>query len=162
VSVEPVPSPDPTWREKLRSDHVAGGAFIAFGILVFALSRDLPFGSLSSPGAGMMPKLVTGLMMLFGLALILSAASSKPFSEIAWSDSTHALLVVIIAAAAIASYQTLGFILTMSLLVFVLLVVIERQPLYYAAPYALGLTGMAWWVFGKALKAPLETGILGF
>jgi hypothetical protein len=50
----------------------------------------------------------------------------------------------------------------MSLLVFVLLVVIERKPLHYAAAYGLALTGMAWWVFGKALKAPLETGILGF
>jgi hypothetical protein len=154
--------PDQSWHEKLRSDHVAGGAFVVFGILVFALSRDLPFGTLSSPGAGMMPKLVTGLMMLFGGVLILGAASSSPFSAIEWSDGTHALLVVAIAAVAIASDQTLGFILTMSLLVFVLLVVIERQPVYYAAPDALGLTGAAWWVFGKALKAPLETGILGF
>ena len=146
----------------LRSDHVAGGAFVAFGILVFALSGDLPFGRLSAPGAGMMPKLVTGLMMLFGLALILGAASSKPFGEIEWSDGAHALMVVVIVAAAIASYRTLGFILTMSLLVFVLLVVIERQPVHYAAAYALGLTGIAWWVFGKALKAPLETGLLGY
>ena len=69
---------------------------------------------------------------------------------------------MVITAVAVASYQTLGFIITMSLLVFVLLVVIERQPIHYAAAYALVLTGIAWWVFGKALKAPLETGILGF
>ena len=30
----------------LRADHVVGGAFIAFGILVFAISGDLPFGRL--------------------------------------------------------------------------------------------------------------------
>ena len=71
-------------------------------------------------------------------------------------------MVVVIAAAAVASYQTLGFLVTMSLLVFVLLVVVERQPLHYAAAYAIGLTVIAWWVFGKALKAPLERGILGF
>ena len=35
----------------IRSDHVAGGAFIALGILVFAIGTDLPFGSLSEPGA---------------------------------------------------------------------------------------------------------------
>jgi hypothetical protein len=146
----------------LRSDHVAGGAFVAFGILVFAISGDLPFGSLSMPGAGMLPKLVTGLMMLFGLALIAGAAQNQPFAAIGWSDGSHALQVVVIAAVAVASYQTLGFLLTMSLLVFVLLVVIERQPIHYAAAYAIALTGVAWWVFGKALKAPLETGILGF
>ena len=146
----------------LRSDHVAGAAFIAFGLLVFAISGDLPFGSLSMPGAGMMPKLVTGLMMTFGLALIIGGAASQPFAAIGWSDGSHALKVVAITAVAIASYQTLGFIITMSLLVFVLLVVIERQRIHYAAAYALVLTGIAWWVFGKALKAPLETGILGF
>ena len=146
----------------LRSDHVAGAAFVLFGIAVFAVSGDLPFGSLSAPGAGMMPKLVTGLMMLFGLALILGAARSQPFAQIDWSDGGHAFQVVIIAAAAIKGYQTLGFIVTMTLLVFVLLVVIERKRILYAATYALLLTGVAWWVFGKALKAPLETGILGF
>jgi putative tricarboxylic transport membrane protein len=146
----------------VRSDHVAGAAFIAFGFLVFAISTDLPFGSLSMPGSGMMPKLVTGLMILFGVVLIIGGAASEPFAAIGWSDGSHALKVVVIAAVAIASYQTLGFIITMSLLVFVLLVVIERQPVHYAAGYALALTGLAWWVFGKALKAPLETGILGF
>ena len=146
----------------LRSDHVAGAAFIAFGLLVFAISTDLPFGSLSMPGSGMMPKLVTGLMIAFGLALVIGAAASQPFAAIGWSDGSHALKVVVITAIAVASYQTLGFLVTMSLLVFVLLVVIERQPVHYAAAYAIALTGVAWWVFGKALKAPLETGILDF
>ena len=31
----------------LRSDHVAGGAFVVFGIVVLAMSGDLPFGTLS-------------------------------------------------------------------------------------------------------------------
>jgi hypothetical protein len=146
----------------LRSDHIAGAAFVVFGIVVFALSGDLPFGTLSAPGAGMMPKLVTGLMMAFGLALILNGGASKPLAEIEWGDGVHALLVVIISAAAIAAYQWLGFIVTMTLLVFALLTVVERQRLHYAAAYSIGLTVMAWWVFGKALKAPLEQGILGF
>jgi hypothetical protein len=146
----------------LRSDHIAGAAFVVFGLIVFALSGDLPFGSLSAPGAGMMPKLLLGLMIAFGVALMFGAAASQSFAEIDWSDGKHALMVVIIAAAATAGYQTLGFLLTMSLLVFVLLVAIERQPVHYAAAYAISLTVFAWWLFGKALKSPLETGILGF
>jgi hypothetical protein len=146
----------------LRSDHIAGAAFIVFGIVVFALSGDLPFGRLSAPGAGMMPKLVTALMVAFGIALVIGAAASKPFAEIEWSDGSHAVMVVLIAAAAITGYQTLGFIVTMSLLVFALLVAVERQPPHYAAAYAIGLTVLAYWLFGKALKAPLEQGILGF
>ena len=67
-----------------------------------------------------------------------------------------------IAGIAITFYQTLGFILTMTLLVFTLLIVVERKPLLNAAAYSIGLTMLAWWLFGKALKSPLEQGILGF
>ena len=76
----------------LRSDHVAGAAFVVFGIVVFALSGDLPFGRLSAPGAGMMPKLLTVLMIAFGVALIARGATSPPFAAIDWSDRSHALL----------------------------------------------------------------------
>jgi hypothetical protein len=146
----------------LRSDHIAGVAFVVLGAIVFALSGDLPFGTLSSPGAGMMPKLLIVLMIVFGIALVLGAAASQPLAEIEWSDGTHALLVVIISAAAIAAYQTLGFIVTMTLLVFTLLVAVERKNPLRAAAYSIGLTMVAWWVFGTALKSPLEQGILGF
>jgi hypothetical protein len=146
----------------LRSDHIAGAAFVVFAIAVFLLSGDLPFGSLSAPGAGMMPKLLLVLMIVFGLALIVSAQASAPLATIDWSDRNHALLVVLIAGIATTLYQPLGFILTMSLLVFTLLMVVERKNVLRAAAYSVGLTMIAWWVFGTALKSPLETGILGF
>lgn len=146
----------------LRADHVAGLAFILLGIVVFAISGDLPFGRLTAPGAGMMPKLMAGLMMIFALALILGGRDSPPFMEIDWSDRWHALLLVAITAVAIAFYQRLGFLVTMSLLVFTLLVVVERRRLVPAGLYAVALTVFAYWLFGKALKAPLEHGILWF
>jgi Tripartite tricarboxylate transporter TctB family len=146
----------------LRSDHVAGAAFVVFGLIAYALSGDLPFGRLSAPGAGMMPKLLIILMIAFAVALMARAAQSQPYVEIDWSDRWHALLVVAITIVAVASYQTLGFLLTMSLLVFALLVIVERKPPHYAAAYAITLTLIAYWVFGKALKAPLERGLLGF
>jgi hypothetical protein len=146
----------------LRSDHIAGAAFVVFGILVFVLSGDLPFGSLSSPGAGMMPKLLLVLMIVFGVALFFNASASQPFAEVDWSDRNHAALVIVISGIAISLYTTLGFLITMTLLVFTLLMVIERQPVVRAAAYSLGLTLLAYWLFGTALKSPLETGILGF
>ena len=146
----------------LRSDHVAGAAFVVFGIVVFALSGDLPFGRLSAPGAGMMPKLMILLLVAFGIALMAGATVSPPFAAIDWSDGGHALFVVIITAAAVALYQRLGFLVTMSLLVFALLAIVERRNLLLAAAYSVCLTLFAYWLFGKALKAPLERGILGF
>jgi hypothetical protein len=146
----------------LRSDHVAGAAFFALGIVVFAISGDLPFGTVSSPGAGMMPKLMAGLMMLFAVLVAAGGGGSEEFSKLDWSDRWHAILLVVITAAAVAFYQTLGFIITMSLLVFTLLVVVERRGLLPAAAYSIGLTLFAYWLFGKALKSPLERGLLWF
>jgi hypothetical protein len=146
----------------IRSDHVAGAAFVVFGIVVFAMSTDLPFGSLSSPGAGMMPKLMAGLMIAFALVIMIDASGSQEFSAIDWSDRWHALLVVIITACATALYQELGFIITMSLLIFTMLVVVERKNVLRAAAYSVGLTLFAYWLFGVALKSPLERGVLWF
>jgi Tripartite tricarboxylate transporter TctB family len=130
--------------------------------VVFAVSGDLPFGELTAPGAGMMPKLAAGLMMLFAALVMLQARDSPELVRIDWSDRGHAALVVIITAAAVAAYRPLGFLITMAALVFALLVVVERRNGLAAAAYSVGLTLFAYWVFGKALKSPLERGLLWF
>ena len=66
----------------LRADHAAGGVFVAFGLVVLAMSGDLPFGTLSFPGAGMMPKLTAGALMFFGLMLIVRARENSPLAGI--------------------------------------------------------------------------------
>jgi hypothetical protein len=159
---EPEQSSNPPKSLTLRSDHVAGIFFIGFGILIFALSGDLPFGTISSPGAGMMPKLMAGLMIAFAVVTIAAGGTSPPAAQIDWSDRWHALLLILITAGGIYAYQRLGFLLTMSLLVFTLLVVVERRNPIIAAIYGIGLTLFAYWLFGKALKAPLERGLLWF
>ena len=146
----------------LRSDHIAGGVFVAFGVLVFALSGDLPLGTLSFPGAGMMPKLVAGLLILFGLLLILRANESAPVATVPWSDLPHAARVVAITAAAIALYQTLGFVVTMALLLFALTFGTERRNLFVAAGFSIGTIALTYLLFTVALKTPLERGILGY
>ena len=118
-------------RMILRRDHIAGGVFIVAGAAVFSrMSGDLPFGTLASPGAGMMPKLVLGLLMVFG-AILLSRAPAKARRSptIAWSDFRHAATVVVVTAAATALYTMIGFVLSMTLLMFVLLYFIERRSL---------------------------------
>jgi len=146
----------------LKTDHVAGAAFLAFGIVVFSISGDLPFGTLSAPSAGMMPKVLTALMMLFAALILFAARRSPPLAAVDWSDRGHAALVVLITAIAVAFYQTLGFVITMAALVFALLVIVERRNALIAAAYGLGLTVFAYWLFGTVLKSPLERGLLWF
>ena len=146
----------------LRSDHVAGGFFVAFGILVIALSGDLPMGGLSMPGAGFLPMILAYLTILFGLTLVARASESKTFATLTWSDAHHAGLVVAITALAIAVYDWLGFLTTMVLLMFALLIVIERRNFVRAAIYSLSIVLITYVTFEYVLKTPLNTGPFGF
>lgn len=139
----------------LRADHVAGAAFVAFGLLVIALSGDLPTGQLSMPGSGFLPKIVAVLTIVFGLALILRASESPTFSEVQWSDGKHALMVTIITAAAIALYEHLGFILTMGAMMIALLILVERRNPLRAGAYSIAIVLFTYVSFAYGLKTPL-------
>ncbi len=146
----------------LRTDHIAGGVFVVFGLAVLAASGDLPVGTLSFPGAGMMPKLVAGLLIAFGLLIVLRAGESAPLATVPWADLPHAARIVAITAAAIALYQPLGFLITMALLLFALTFVAERRHLLRAAGFSIGVVALTYLFFTVVLKTPLERGILGF
>ena len=145
----------------LRADHIAGGLAIAAALAVLAASGDLPFGTLAFPGAGMMPKLVCALMIVLGAILLARGGASMPFSEISWNELPHAVRVLAITAVAVALYTTLGFILTMSLMLFAL-IAFEGRNLVAAAAYSLGISVATYALFTIVLKSPLEQGILGF
>jgi len=146
----------------LRRDHIAGCLFVLAALGVLVLSGDLPVGSMAMPGAGMMPKLVLGLMIVFGLVLMLRARESPPMATLLWADLPHAIQVVVLAAVAVALYTVLGFIITMSLLLFSLLVVVERRSLVPAAAFSIGVTVFAYFLFATVLKSPLPHGLLRF
>jgi hypothetical protein len=146
----------------LRADHVAGAAFIAFGLLVIGISGSLPFGNLSSPGSGFMPMILSALLILFGGTLVVRAGESRPFAAVTWSDARHAAMVVLITMLAIVAFEPLGFITSNVLMMFALLVVIERRRLVPAAIYSLGVVIVTFVLFVYVLKTPLETGPLGF
>ena len=145
-----------------RRDHLAGGVFVAAGLLVFAVSGDLPVGSMAMPGAGMMPKLVTSLMLAFGVIVLLRAGESPPLAEVSWADLAHAARVIAVTAGAIALYEWLGFLVTMSLLLFSLIFIVERKPLLPALAFSVGVTVFAYVLFGTLLKSPLPRGLLWF
>ena len=146
----------------LRADHAAGAFFVAFGLVVIAISGDLPFGNLSLPGSGFMPKIVAALTILFGIVLVLRAGESKPFATLSWHDAKHAALVVVITAITIALFEPLGFVTSNVLMMFALLTVIERRRLLPAAIYSVGVVVVTYVTFVYVLKTPLETGPLGF
>ena len=146
----------------LRRDHVAGAFFIAAGLLVWALSGDLPVGTLAFPGAGMMPKLVTAIMIALAVVVLLAARSSPALAEIDWADGAHAARVMAVAIPAVALYTTAGFPLTMTAMLFALLALVERKHWAVAAGFSAGIAGLAYVLFGTFLKSPLPAGVFGY
>ena len=65
-----------------------------------------------------------------------------------------------VTGAAAALYTTLGFVLTMILMLFVLIYAIERRPLRVALAIAIPVPIVIYLVFEHALKTPLERGLL--
>jgi hypothetical protein len=145
----------------LRADHIAGALFVAAGLLVFALSGDLPFGSLAFPGAGFLPKLLAAMLIVLGALLALAGAQSKRWQDLDWDDLKHALPVLVITAAAVALYTWLGFIITLPLMIFVLLTAVERKRLLPAALYSLTVTLLAYAMF-VSLRAPVPLSPFGY
>jgi hypothetical protein len=145
----------------LRADHVAGAFFIVAGALVIALSGDLPFGTLSFPGSGFMPRILAVLTIFFGAVLAFRATESRPLAELSWGDAAHAGLVAGITAVAILLFDWLGFLVTDILLIFALLIVIERRRVLPAAAYSIGVVVVTYVLFVHVLKTPLNTGVLG-
>lgn len=146
----------------LRADHLAGSAFVLLGVAVVALSGDLPFGRLSMPGSGFMPRLIAGALILFGAILALRAGQSEPLRQIGWSDAKHAGLVIAIAALATTLYTRAGFLITMVLMMAALLVIVERRNPLRAGVYCLAAVLCTYVVFRMLLKAPMPTGPFGF
>jgi hypothetical protein len=146
----------------LRADHIAGAFFIGLGLLVIALSGDLPMGSLSFPGSGFLPKILAVLTILFGFVLATRAAESRPFASLEWSNARHAALVVLITGLAVAAYDWLGFLITMVLLMFALLAIIERRHVVRASVYSLSVVLVTYVTFEYVLNTPLNTGPFGF
>ena len=146
----------------LRADHIAGLFFIGVGALVIALSGDLPFGNLSFPGAGFLPNILAVLTIFFGLVLALRAGESKPLAMLTWDDAKHAAMVVAITGLATFVFDWLGFLTTDILMIFALLVVIERRRLLPAAVFSIAVTTVTYLLFVHVLQTPLNTGPFGF
>jgi hypothetical protein len=146
----------------VRRDHVSGAGLIALAVAVFALGQELPFGTAASPGPGMLPVLCAGTMLALALVVLLRAGSSPPFQDIAWDDIPHALRVIGAATAATALYTTLGFPITIGLMLFGLIYGVERMPLITSLAITIFMTGGAYLLLGKLLKTPMPEGIFGF
>ena len=102
------------WRT--TRDFWAGAVYIAFGALAMFIARDYPFGSALRMGPGYFPTVLGGMMIAFGIAVLLMGISNN--EKIQGRVSWRALIVLPVATGVFGwVMEEVGFIPAMLLLI---------------------------------------------
>lgn len=135
--------------------------FLAAGIYGFILSLRLPMGRWNEPGAGIFPLMLSILLCISG-ALMFVAGKGKMISD--WraiiKQQWTPFQVVMLTGGFIFALNPLGYIVTSSLYIFLLLFWVSRYKLWIAMGLAIVAGIGSWYIFQKLLAVPLPSGIL--
>ncbi len=143
-----------------------------YGLVIFFMAaailwdgRKLTFGTFRSPGSGMFPDLIAGLMLFLSLLLILfpkrlGDRSAGP----TFSKGTVGRLLLVFAALFLYSIllEFLGFVIVSFLLTILLFAVFGFKSYTGTVFKAFISTGLAYVLFEVLLKSNLPKGIMGF
>jgi putative tricarboxylic transport membrane protein len=145
-----------------RSDKIAGTVLILIAALVFWQARNLPFGTLASPGPGYWPIVLAGALATSGLGIVLFGNDTAEWSTSAFGGVRKAIAVIACCAFVAAAMDQLGYRLTMLAAAFFLMGAVERQRVYIVAPAALLLSFGSFSLIDQYLQVPLPRGFWGF
>lgn len=156
-----------------RKDAIVSVVWVLFGLIVCISSAKFPFGRLASPGPAYLPFGCGLIFILLGSILFISTlpaalrkgATPQPASPFLPGGKEGTQRVALTLAGMLLSaafFRTLGFALTMFLMMLFLTQVIHRQKWKAAFVFAL-LTAMgAVVLFQVILQTDLPSGILKF
>lgn len=144
------------------NDAIAGVLFLAFGLVVIAMSWQFPSIPSQPYGASTFPVLIGSGFVLVSLVLIFKGvtewATLPGFETTEWGRSRRALLrmalTVLLVVLYIAFSEQIGFILSSFLVLVTLLLATRVRPLVSVA-VALVATVAIQQAFGVVLRVPL-------
>lgn len=149
----------------MTTDRVAGGVLVLIGLFVIweslASARRLPLGSLRTPGPAYMPVFLAVLLVAFGAVLVVLGARASRFATIGWSEWRHAVAILAVCLFAALMLERLGYRLTMTVVLAVLLGVVERKRALFTVVFSLALALGAFFLFDTFLRVPLPRGPFG-
>jgi putative tricarboxylic transport membrane protein len=149
-----------------RHDLVAGLLAAGLGAAVVLHVRTFPELPEGRPGPGLFPGIVGALLVVFGLVLVVRAVrgrglpAANPDEGVTAQGQLRALAVLGLVAGYLLLAETLGFVVTMGVLLFLLMWLLGARPLVAVAS-AVVTTGFILMVFGELLLVPLPTGPFG-
>ncbi len=157
--------PEATADVAWRTDLVGGVLSAALGAAVLLHVRSFPQLPDGQPGPALFPGIVGALLVMFGLVLAVRAVLTReravaPGAPVVAGGALRALAVLGLVVAYVLLAETVGFVLTMAVLLFLLTWLLGTRPLVAAAT-ALVTTGVIVLMFRELLLVPLPVGLLG-
>jgi hypothetical protein len=146
----------------LTADRIAGGALVVFSLVVIWQSGALPVGTFRHPGPAYIPILLALLLFFFGALLAVTSRHAPKFSALQWTEWRHALAILAACIFAGFALERLGYRLTVLLILFFLLKIVERRGWLLGASLASGLSFGSFYLFHTLLRVPLPQGPFGF
>jgi putative tricarboxylic transport membrane protein len=145
----------------LTTDRAAGGVLILLGLFVAMETWRLgyPLGTLGNPGPAFTPLVLAGLVLAFGVALVLTARGAV--GSVDWSGWRHAVAILLVAALSTGLLERIGYRLTIMLMLFSLVWLVERKHPFFAAAFAVALALATFSLFDGLLRVPLPRGPFG-
>ena len=149
-------------------DYIGGGIFIALGIFIFSTTFSYPILDGGHPGPSLFPRVLAVLFIFFGGIVVLQGWRSakvkreeSPNEEGPPTNKFNPILVIILVAAFIALAPTVGFVITSTVLLAILMLKLRVSTLKSVIVSIL-LAAFIYTVFAKGLRVPLPIGYLGW
>jgi len=145
----------------VTTDRVAGAALVLVALLALADSRGLPLGTVRNPGPAYVPALLAGGLLLLGALIGATGGRAPRLRNVEWREWHHALAIVAVCAFAAWGLERLGYRLTVTASLFVLLGLVERKGPIVTALVSLALAFGTFFLFATLLQTPLPRGPFG-
>lgn len=149
------------WRN--NRDFFAGLQYIVLGAVAMWIARDYPFGSALRMGPGYFPSVLGGMMIVFGIAVMVKGLKNNEKIEGNWSF--RALIVLPLATVVFGILmETAGFIPAMLALIPLSAAAGREFKWLEVAVLTIGLTiaCAAGFIYGLGLPYPLIKGMWGY
>ncbi len=148
------------------SDTVVGAGFVAAGALIIAGTMNFPHLEGGHPGPSLFPRLLGGLMVVFGGLVGVDGLRTRDTTEdVAWlglyrnPSFINALFVLGAVVAYVAMVERVGFLLMATLILWSLMWRLRVHPLT-ALAVAIVFSNGVYLLFAKILRVPLPGGLL--
>ncbi len=152
-----------------KSDLIGGGIFLTLGIFIFILTFGFPTLDKGEPGPSLFPRILAILFIIFGgIVLLRGVKPSKeemeeaPNGEVAppWNYFNPIFVLILIVLYMLLS-NWLGFLITSSLVLFLMMIKL-RVPYLRGLLISVLLTLFVNLMFAKILRVPLPPGFLAW